>query len=66
MVYVKKQPGDSNDAMIRKFQKKVQADGLIIEMKKREFGGKPSAIRKFHKELMRKMAKQAQMRAKAA
>lgn len=58
MVFVKKGPGDSNDAMIRKFQKKVQSDGLIIEMKKREFGGKPSAIRKFRRELARKMSRQ--------
>ena len=57
MLFVKKQPGDNNDGMIRKFQKKVQSDGIIMEMKKREFGGKPSAIKKFRRELARKMAR---------
>lgn len=62
MVFVKKQPGDSSDALIRKFSKMVQREGIILEMKKREFGGKPSAIRKFRRELARKMAKQFQAR----
>jgi ribosomal protein S21 len=37
MVFVKKQPGDSPDAMIRKFSRKVMSEGIITEMKKREF-----------------------------
>lgn len=58
MVFVKKQPGDSSDAMIRKFSRKVMNEGIIQEMKKREFYLKPSLAKKFKKELARKFAKQ--------
>lgn len=58
MVYVKKSPGDSPDAMIRKFSRKVMNEGIIQEMKKREFYLKPSLAKKFKKELNRKFAKQ--------
>ncbi|RJQ24815.1 30S ribosomal protein S21 [Candidatus Parcubacteria bacterium] len=58
MVFVKKQPGDSQDTMIKKFSRKVISEGLIQEMKKREFYLKPSLAKKFKKELARKMAKQ--------
>lgn len=58
MVYIKKQPGDSNDSMIRKFSRGVAAAGVMLEMKKREFYQKPSVRRKYKKELIRKFAKQ--------
>ena len=58
MVFIKKQPGDSPDAMIRKFSRKVLVEGVIQEMKKREFYLKPSLKKKFKKELSRKFAKQ--------
>ena len=56
MVYVKKGPGDSPDSMIRKFSRKVTNEGIMQEMKKREFYLKPSLARKFKKELNRKFA----------
>ena len=58
MVFVKKQPGDSTDALIKKFSRKVVAEGIIQEMKRREFYLKPSLARKFKRELARKLAKQ--------
>lgn len=58
MVFIKKQPGDSPDNMIRKFSRKVMTEGIIMEMKKREFYQKPGMRRKFKKELARKFAKQ--------
>lgn len=58
MVFIKKQPGDSADAMIRKFSRKVMSEGIIHEMKKREFYLKPSLRKKFRRELARKFAKQ--------
>jgi len=58
MVFVKKQPGESTDAMIKKFSRKVMSEGVIHEMKKREFYLKPSLAKKFRKELARKFAKQ--------
>ncbi|HVZ11743.1 MAG TPA: 30S ribosomal protein S21 [Patescibacteria group bacterium] len=57
MVFVKKSAGDSPDQMIRKFSRKVMSEGIIQEMKKREFHLKPSLARKYRKELARKFAK---------
>lgn len=36
------QPGESVDALIRKFNKKVQIEGIMTEIKKREHYLKPS------------------------
>lgn len=58
MVFVKKQPGDSTDTLIKKFSRKVFSEGIIQEMKKREFYLKPSLAKKFKKELARKFARQ--------
>jgi small subunit ribosomal protein S21 len=57
MVFVKKSQGDSADAMIRKFSRKVMSEGIIQEMKKREFHLKPSLAKKYRKQLARKFAK---------
>lgn len=57
MVFVKKTAGDSADAMIRKFSRKVMSEGIIQEMKKREFHLKPSLAKKYRRELARKFAK---------
>ncbi len=39
--------GDEHiDVLIRKFNKKVQADGLLTELKKREYYLKPSMAKK--------------------
>lgn len=58
MVYVKKQPGDSSDSMIKKFSRKVSNEGIIKEMKLREYHLKPSLFRKHKKEVTRKFARQ--------
>lgn len=58
MVFVKKQPGETTDSLIKKFSRKVFSEGIIHEMKRREFYLKPSLARKFKKELARKLAKQ--------
>lgn len=36
------QPGESVDSLIRKFNKKVQTEGILQEIKKREHYLKPS------------------------
>lgn len=36
------QPGESVDSLIRKFNKKVQSEGILQEIKKREHYLKPS------------------------
>ncbi len=42
---VKKQPGQTEDQLIAQFRKKVLADDILGELKKREFYVKPSRIR---------------------
>lgn len=46
MIYVKAAPGDSSDSVIRKFTRKVIAEGLLLEFKKKEFYQKPAEKRK--------------------
>lgn len=46
MVKVIAQPGQSSDAVIRAFQKKVLSENILDELKKREFYQKPAIIRK--------------------
>lgn len=56
MVYVKAQPGDTSDSLIRKFTRKVLAEGILQDLKKREFYQKPAEVRKEKKrELLRRM-----------
>lgn len=57
MVFVKKGSGESPDSMIRKFTRKVLTEGIVQEMKKREYYLKPSLAKKYRKELARKFAK---------
>ncbi len=42
---VKQQPGQSVDQLIRQFQKKVQNEGILQELRKKEFYVKPSTRR---------------------
>lgn len=56
MVKVKKQAGDSDDTLIRKFLRKVMADGILVEAKQRQFHMKPSVAKKFKKK-QRQMAR---------
>lgn len=56
MTYVKAQPGDTSDSLIRKFTRKVLNEGLLNDLKKREFYQKPAEVRKAAKqELKRRM-----------
>ena len=50
-------PGDSDDTLIRKFQRKVLNEGIIPEAKRRAFHLKPSAARKQKKEDARRAKK---------
>ncbi|OGG14593.1 30S ribosomal protein S21 [Candidatus Gottesmanbacteria bacterium RIFCSPHIGHO2_01_FULL_39_10] len=49
MIIVKAQPGDTSDSVIRKFTRKVIAEGILLELKKREFYQKPAEKRKEQK-----------------
>lgn len=55
MVVVKKQPGESDESVIRKFSRKVLNEGILQEAKRREFYLKPSLARKQKKEEARRM-----------
>ncbi len=57
MVTVKKMPGDSDEALIRKFSRKVINEGILQEAKRREFYLKPSLARKMKKEEARRAKK---------
>ncbi|MBI3577043.1 30S ribosomal protein S21 [Candidatus Gottesmanbacteria bacterium] len=56
MVFVKAQPGDTSDSLIRKFTRKVLSEGILQDLKKREFYQKPAEVRKEKKkELARRL-----------
>lgn len=49
MTVVKAGPGETTDSLIRKFSKKVRDEGILQDLKKREFYQKPSQKRKEEK-----------------
>lgn len=49
MIVVKAGPGDTTDSLIRKFSKRVRDDGVLQDLKKREYYQKPSQRRKEEK-----------------
>jgi len=57
MVFVKKQPGESDDAIIRKFSRKVIDSGVVNEAKRRQFYLKPSLAKKLKAEESRRTRK---------
>lgn len=48
------QPGESVESLIRKFNKKVQSEGILTELKKREHYLKPSLMRQAKFQIARK------------
>ena len=50
MIKIVAQPGESADSVIRKFSKKVFFEGILLDLKKKEFYQKPSERRKEKKE----------------
>jgi small subunit ribosomal protein S21 len=57
MVVVKKNPGESDDSLIRKFSRTVLTEGILQEAKRRQFYVKPSLARKLKQEEARRMKK---------
>ncbi len=64
MIFVKAGPGDTSDSVIRKFTKKVIAEGLLLEFKQKEFYQKPAELRKEQKKEIERRQK-ARRRARA-
>lgn len=56
MVRVKKQPGQSDEQIIRAFSKKVMDAGIVQEAKRRKFYLKPSLAKKLKKKLKQEEA----------
>lgn len=46
MAIVRAKDGEPVEVLIRKFNKKVQAEGILNELRRREFYEKPSVARK--------------------
>jgi ribosomal protein S21 len=59
MVVVKKMPGQSDDMLIKKFARKVLNEGILPEVKRRQFHLKPSLARKMKREEARRAKKSA-------
>lgn len=57
MAFVKAQPGESSDSLIRKFTKKVISEGILLEFKEKEFYKKPSERRKERMKELKKIMK---------
>ena len=65
MIFVKAGPGDTSDSVIRKFTRKVISEGLLLELKKKEFYQKPSEVKKEQKkEIKRRIKARKRGRAK--
>ncbi|MBI4100442.1 30S ribosomal protein S21 [Candidatus Microgenomates bacterium] len=50
MIKVVAKPGEPADSLIRKFGRKVASEGILTDLKKREFYRKPSERRKEERE----------------
>ncbi len=46
MVMQEKKPGESIDSVLRKFKRKIKNEGILQELRKREFFEKPSEEKK--------------------
>lgn len=55
MVLVKKMPGDSDDAVIRKFTRKVMESGVVLEAKRRQFHLNRNMLKKVKQEEARRL-----------
>lgn len=56
MIFVKAAPGDTSDSVIRKFTRKIIAEGFLLELKKKEFYQKPAEMRKQAKKEIQRRA----------
>jgi len=54
---VKKRPGETEDSLIARFRKKIQADQLLIKIKDKRFYKKPSVEKKEKLAPFRRMKK---------
>jgi small subunit ribosomal protein S21 len=60
MAIVKATEGESAESLIRKFNKKVQQEGILTELRRREFYEKPAEKRKKAKNALERKLKYRQ------
>ncbi len=60
MAVVKASEGESVESLIRKFNKKVQQEGILTELRRREFYEKPAETRKKQKAAVERKIKMRQ------
>jgi len=60
MAIVKAAEGESAESLIRKFNKKVQQEGILTELRRREFYEKPAEQRKKAKKALERKIKYRQ------
>ena len=58
---VRKQPGQSDDALVAQFRKKVLNEDIIGEIKKREFYVKPSRQKYEREKILKKLNRRRQI-----
>jgi|TARA_R100001015_G_C4571319_1_gene129335 small subunit ribosomal protein S21 len=59
-VEVKPRPNESQERMIRRFNKKVKKSGILDEIRERKYYEKPSKIKRLKKQRAKRLAKKAQ------
>ncbi|HEX7455925.1 MAG TPA: 30S ribosomal protein S21 [Candidatus Nanoarchaeia archaeon] len=60
MAIVRASEGESVESLIRKFNKKVQQEGILTELRRREFYEKPAETRKKQKAAVERKIKMRQ------
>jgi len=56
MAKVQVRPGETIESALRRFNNEVLRDGIMLELKKREFYQKPSLVKKLEKEERRRLS----------
>lgn len=59
-IIIKAKPGDTTEVVIRKFQKQVAAEGLVQEIRDKEFHKKPAILRQEYLAERRRKIRRAQ------
>lgn len=59
-VEVKPKPNESQERMIKRFNKKVKRSGILEEVRNRRFHEKPSKLKRLKKQRAKQLARKAQ------
>lgn len=54
---VKKRPGETEDSLISRFRKKIQAEQLLTKLREKQFYKKPSVLKKERLAVFRRLKK---------